>query len=147
MNDEFYAVVKLVTEEEILGYISVEKTGIVIKDPLRIEDLSLFDDLIEGNLHSKSFKLSKWIKSSTDNKFLILDRNIVTIGELQEPMLSFYKKTLRDIINGDNLNNLEVQNNTKRKPSRRDGYRSNGNGSIKNVKEARNLFERLFKDY
>lgn len=147
MNDEFYAVVKLVTEEEILGYISVEKTGIVIKDPLRIEDLSLFDDLIEGNLHSKSFKLSKWIKSSTDNKFLILDRNIVTIGELQEPMLSFYKKTLRDIINGDNLNNLEVQNNTKRKPSRRDGYRSNRNGSIKNVKEARNLFERLFKDY
>lgn len=147
MKDEFYAVVKLITEEEVLGYISVEKTGILIKDPLVIEDLSMFDDLIEGNLHSKSFKLSKWIKSSTDDTFLIFDRNIVTIGELKEPMLSFYKRTLKDINYVDRVDNIGTKNKPKGKPSRRDGYRSYGNGSIKDVKEARSLFEKLFKDY
>lgn len=133
MNDEFFATVKLVTGEEILGLINVFDDGITIENALLLEDMSIFEGIIEtGNAN---LKLSKWLKSSTDDILFINDNKIITISELKEPALSFYKKAVVDI------SRLE-----KNKPSRiKKRQKYNGNKST--VKEARIKFEKLFKDY
>jgi len=132
MNDEFFATVKLITGEEILGLISVFDDGITIENSLLLEDMSIFEGIIDtGNV---SLKLSKWLKSSTDDTLFINDNKIITISELKEPGLSFYKKAVVDISRAD-----------KRPPRVKKRERYNGNKST--VKEARIKFEKLFDDY
>ena len=137
MNDEFYAVLKLITAEEVLGYAEVYQEGIVIYDPLIIEDMSVFEDLME-DARSQGLKLSKWIKSTTDNFFFIHDSKILTVNELVEPGLSHYKKAVNEIHNHEKkfIEKIEKQKDkTKYK-----GYRCT-------LKEARSNFEDLFKKY
>jgi homospermidine synthase len=137
MNDEFYAVLKLITAEEVLGYAEVYQEGIVIYDPLIIEDMSVFEDLME-DARSQGLKLSKWIKSTTDNFFFIHDSKILTVNELVEPGLSHYKKAVKQINNHEKKFIDKIEKSKERK--RYSGYRCT-------LKEARSNFEDLFKKY
>jgi hypothetical protein len=125
MNEnQFFASVKLTTGEEVLGLIKLEQDGILIE----------FDEVSES-LSSKGLKLSKWIKSSTENLFFIKDDKIITISELQEPGLTGYKRAAIDIErDNQNLNN-HITNKKK--------YC----GHHSKVKDARIKFEKLFNDY
>lgn len=134
MNDEFFATVKLMTGEEILGYITLYEDGITILNALLLEDMSMFEEVIE-NVNAKGIRLSKWIKSSTDNVLFIKDDKIVTISELIEPGLTVYKRAVIDL----NKNEKKV-NRPSRKKEKYGGHKST-------VKEARTKFEKLFNDY
>lgn len=136
MNDEFFAAIKLTTGEEILGLINVFDDGITIENALLLEDMSIFEGLIETP-NGANVKLSKWIKSTTDSIQFIKDDKIVTISELIEPGLTVYKRAALDI--------MRSQNTLTNKPpvKRRQKY----NGHKSTVKEARIKFEKLFKDY
>ena len=137
MNEnQFFASVKLITGEEVLGLIEIEEDGILIENPLIIEDMSIFDDVLES-LSSRGLKLSKWIKSSTENLFFIKDDKIITIGELKEPALTSYKRAVVDISRGNQNINREKPNRGKKKYS----------GHHSKVKDARIKFEQLFNDY
>jgi hypothetical protein len=139
MNEnEFFASVKLITGEEILGLIEVCEDGILIENPLILEDMSIFDDVIEGS-SPRGLKLSKWIKSSNEDVFFIQDNKIITIGELKDPGLTSYKRAALDIKRGNE--NLHKQN--VRKENRRKKY----SGYHSNIKDARIKFEKLFNDY
>lgn len=137
MNDEFFAVVKLVTGEELLGLINVFDDGITIENALILEDMSIFEELIEIPTNF-NIKLSKWIKSTTDNIQFVKNDKIVTISELLEPGLTVYKRAVLDINRGHNTKlNQEPKQKTKQKYT---GHKST-------VKDARIKFEKLFKDY
>jgi len=135
MNDEFYAVVKLVTGEEVLGLVESFDDGILIKDPLLLEDFSMIEEMFE-TISARGIKLIKWIKSSSDDMFYIFQPQIVTIGELKEPVLSLYKKSLKNLIHKNVSNKQSISKNKKNYS----GYKST-------IKEARSKFEKLFKDY
>ena len=137
MIDEFYATVKLNTTEEILGHVEIYDEGIIVTNPLVLEDMSIFEDIVD-NVQAKGLKMSKWIKSSTDEIFFIRHENIVTIGELVEPGLSHYKKAL-----------IQIQNTEKSKFSRNKNvpHKKKYEGHRGTIKEARSKFEKLFKDY
>lgn len=137
MIDEFFATIKLNTSEEILGYVEIYDEGITITNPLVLEDMSIFEDIMD-NVQAKGLKLSKWIKSSTDDIFFIRHETIVTIGELVEPGLSHYKKALFQIEDTERKKISSKKNTSNKK--RYDGHRST-------VKEARSKFEKLFNDY
>lgn len=137
MNDEFYAVLKLITGEEILGYAQVYQEGIILHDPLIIEDMSMFEDLIDG-ARSQGLKLSKWIKSTTDNFFFIHDSKILTVNELVDPGLTHYKRAVDDINNHERKHIEQVQKSKDKK--KYSGYRGT-------LKDARSNFENLFKKY
>ena len=134
MNEnQFFASIKLTTGEEILGLIEIQDEGILIENPLIIEDMSIFDDVLEA-VSSKGLKLSKWIKSSIENIFFIKNENIITIAELKDPVLTSYKRAAIDItIGSENLH----------KQHRRKKY----GGHHSKVKDARIKFEKLFNDY
>lgn len=138
MNDEFFAVVKLITGEELLGLINVFDDGITIENALILEDMSIFEGLIETPSNA-SIKLSKWIKSTTDNIQFIKDDKIVTISELIEPGLTVYKRAVLDITRATNTKSVHQEPKQKRK-QKYTGHKST-------VKDARIKFEKLFKDY
>lgn len=134
MNEnQFFASIKLTTGEEILGLIEIQDEGILIENPLIIEDMSIFDDVLEA-VSSKGLKLSKWIKSSIENIFFIKNENIITIAELKDPVLTSYKRAAIDIVIGSE--NLHKQHRRKK-------Y----GGHHSKVKDARIKFEKLFNDY
>jgi len=136
MNEnQFFASIKLTTGEEILGLIKIEEDGILIENPLILEDISIFNDILETS-SSKGLKLSKWIKSSTEDLFFIKDNKIITIGELKEPGLTSYKRAVIDIAKGNQNFKKEICTDRKK-------Y----NGHHSNINDARIKFEKLFNDY
>lgn len=137
MIDEFYASVKLTTGEELIGYIELYEDGITITEPLLLEDMSMFEDVID-NPNATGLKLSKWIKSSTEEIFFIRDDKIITIAELQELGVKTYKKALIDI--AKKSRSLKKQP-TDSQPKKR--YE----GSKQNINDARQKFEKIFKEY
>ena len=137
MNDKFFASIKLMTGEEIVAFVEVHDEGLIVSNPLLLEDMSALEDLFE-DVKTSGLKLSKWIKSTTDNFFFIDDTKIVTINELIEPGLSHYKKAVNEI----NTHEKEFTNKIKRKLTQKkyQGYRAS-------VNDARIFFEDLFNNY
>tara|TARA_B100001063_G_scaffold82122_1_gene76474 strand:- start:297 stop:710 length:414 start_codon:yes stop_codon:yes gene_type:complete len=137
MNDKFFASIKLMTGEEIVAFVEVHDEGLIVNNPLLLEDMSALEDLFE-DVKTSGLKLSKWIKSTTDNFFFIDDTKIVTINELIEPGLSHYKKAVTEI----NTHEKEYTNKIKRRSTQKkyQGYRAS-------VNDARIFFEDLFNKY
>ena len=137
MNTKFFASIKLMTGEEIVGLVEVHDEGLIIHNPLVLEDMSVLEDLID-DVKSSGMRLSKWIKSTTDNFFFIKDSKIITINELIEPGLSHYKKAVNQIMSHEQ----EYFERQKRKRTRKkyNGYRAS-------TKDARMFFEDLFNKY
>jgi hypothetical protein len=129
--EKFIATVKLITNEEILGTILKLEEGILIENPLIIEELFYSNTDLETNIRTKAVEITKWIKSSTDDTFFISMDKIITVGELKSPILELYKKALK------NFNENKFKNNSKQ------SY----DGTRINTKEARVKFENLFKNY
>tara|TARA_B100001059_G_scaffold26051_1_gene20945 strand:+ start:27539 stop:27946 length:408 start_codon:yes stop_codon:yes gene_type:complete len=135
MNDKFFGTIKLMTGEEIVGLVEVHEEGLLIKNPLILEDMSDLHDLLGDNVKITGLRLSKWIKSSTDNIFFITDTKIITVNELLEPGLSHYKKAVVQISEKAKEQIAKKLNRKKYK-----GYRAS-------VEDARIFFENLFDTY
>ena len=127
MENSFIAVLKLTTGEEILGEIEYIEEGVLIKNALIIEELY-------GSASGKprGVEISKWIKSTTDEYYFISMEFIITIGELKNPVLSLYHKTLEDL-NKPKFNKFN-------KVKKYTGYRET-------LDDARIKFENIFKKY
>ena len=135
MNDKFFATIKLMTGEEIVGLVEVHEQGLLIDNPLILEDMSDLHDLLGDDIKVSGLRLSKWIKSTTDNIFFITDAKIVTLNELLEPGLSHYKKAV-----------TQINETVKKKFSSAEGKKKY-NGYRASVEYAREFFEDLFNSY
>ena len=135
MNDKFFATIKLMTGEEIVGLVEVHEEGLVIQNPLILEDMSDLQDLLGDDIKVSGLRLSKWIKSTTDNIFFITDTKIVTVNELLEPGLTHYKKAVTQI------------NETFKKKFSKAEDKKKYNGYRASVEHAREFFEDLFNSY
>ena len=138
MNDKFFATIKLMTGEEIVGLVEVHEEGLVIQNPLILEDMSDLHDLLGDDIKVSGLRLSKWIKSTTDNIFFITDAKIVTVNELLEPGLTHYKRAITQINETAKQKIAELQENSNKK--KYNGYRAS-------VEYAREFFEDLFNSY
>ena len=138
MNDKFFATIKLKTGEEIVGLVEVHEEGLVIQNPLILEDMSDLHDLLGDDIKVSGLRLSKWIKSTTDNIFFITDAKIVTVNELLEPGLTHYKRAITQINETARQKIAELQENSNKK--KYNGYRAS-------VEHAREFFEDLFNSY
>ena len=135
MNDKFFATIKLMTGEEIVGLVEVHEEGLLIDNPLILEDMSDLHDLLGDDIKVSGLRLSKWIKSTTDNIFFITDAKIVTVNELLEPGLTHYKKAVTQINETIKKKFSSVEDKKKY-----NGYRAS-------VEYAREFFEDLFNSY
>ena len=128
MGDEFHAVLKLVTGEEIFALVSVDEND---GDPI----IMLSNPVIMKMLHSPAgqyVKVRPWLELPTEDLFLLKYDKIVTMSEISDSrMIQFYEKYLND-------EDIDIE---------LDGRVSLNNkmGLVSTVEDARQSLEKIFK--
>ena len=128
MGDEFHAVLKLVTGEEIFALVSVDEND---GDPI----IMLSNPVIMKMLYSPGgqyVKVRPWLELPTEDLFLLKYDKIVTMSEISDSrMIQFYEKYLND-------EDIDIE---------LDGRVSLNNkmGLVSTVEDARQSLENIFK--
>lgn len=126
-NEEFYAILKLVSGEEVLSKVcSCEEDDRIL---LLLENPVIVDEVDILELGISIFKMKPWIKMSDDNLYFIdLDRVITMTETTDKQIISNYKAFISKTFSTSNRVN----------PKEEKGY-------LNNVNEFRKLLERLYK--
>jgi hypothetical protein len=130
MGEEFYAIIKLVSGEEILSLVLVDENDgdpvLVLQNPVTMKTYN--------NHQGTYLKVKPWIEMSDDDFFIVKLDKIITMTETKD-------KKLLDIYNNyiEDNDSIDVYNPSgKVKPSSKMGY-------ISSVEDARKRLERIFK--
>ena len=128
MEEDFYAVIKLITGEEIFSSVTPteehERMLLVLHNPVVIEIVTMKQIGMQG------YKIDPWLKFADDDTFLLDMDRVVTISEVKdEETLEMYKKFLDQY---QNKNEKSVGMDKEM-------------GYISSVTEARKQFEKLYK--
>ena len=128
MGDEFHAVLKLVTGEEIFALVSVDEND---GDPI----IMLSNPVIMKMLYSPAgqyVKVRPWLELPTEDLFLMKYDKIVTMSEVSDDrMITFYEKYL----NEEDID-TELDGRVTLNPKM---------GFITTVEDARKSLEKIFK--
>jgi hypothetical protein len=130
MGEEFYAIIKLVSGEEILSLVFVDENDgdpvLVLQNPVTMKTYH--------NQQGTYLKVKPWMELSDDDFFIVKLDKIITMTETKD-------KKLLDIYNNyiEDNDNIDLYNPAgKVKPSSKMGY-------VSSVEDARKSLERIFK--
>jgi hypothetical protein len=128
IEEDFYATIKLKTGEEIFAKVAAseeeEKTVLIISNPITVSEVKSKSGSIDG------YKFEPWLKTTKEDMFVINISDVLTMSESSDiEMIMMYENYIR------NLNRLNSSNS---KLNRRMGY-------ISNIKDAKDLLEKLYK--
>ena len=129
MEDEFYAIIKLVSGEEIFSLILVDNdqdndTIIVLQSPVIMG--------VNSNAHGTYIKVKPWLDLPEDDIFMIRLDKIITMTESHdEKLINLYNHYINGEDSVYDINGLI-------KPNHEMGY-------ISSVEDARKNLERTFK--
>ena len=132
MGDEFYAIIKLISGEEIIALVSVDEND---GDPL----ILLQNPLTMKMIHSPTgsyIKVKPWMELSDDDIFIIRLDRVITMTETKDnKVIQVYES----YINDDDTDSVDVYRPSGQvKVSDKMGY-------ISSVDDARKKLERIFK--
>jgi hypothetical protein len=127
MEEEFYAVIKLISGEEIFSLVMPSQEEgrllLVLHNPVTIETVNI------KNMGMQGYKIDPWIKFADDDTFLLDMDKIVTISEVNDKdTIHLYGKFIKQ------KNNQRTKSNL-----------SSEMGYLSTVAEARIKFERLYR--
>jgi hypothetical protein len=130
MGEEFYAIIKLVSGEEVFSLIMVddeqENPIIIMQNPIIIK-----------MLHSPQgsfIKVKPWMELSEEDFFMIrLDKVLTMTESTNEKLIEVYNNYI-----SDDEQEIEMSNNGKVKPDSKMGY-------VSTVEDARKHLETLYK--
>jgi len=127
MEEEFYAVIKLISGEEIFSLVMPsEENGrmlLILNNPVTIETV------IIKHMGMQGYKIDPWIKFADDDTFLLDMDKIVTMSEVNdEDLLEMYGK----FISQQNIKKNHSQLSTEM-------------GYLSTVAEARIKLEKLYR--
>ena len=131
MGEEFYAIIKLVSGEEVFSLIMVddeeENPIIIMQNPIIIK-----------MLHSPQgsfIKIKPWMELSEEDFFMIrLDKVLTMTESTNEKLIEIYN----DYISDDSSSEIEINSQGKVKPDSKMGY-------VSTVEDARKSLETLYK--
>ena len=127
MGDEFHAVLKLVTGEEIFALVSVDEND---GDPI----IMLSNPVVMKMLYSPAgqyVKIRPWLELPTEDLFLLKYDKIITMSEISDKqMIHFYNKYLNEDYIDFELDGKVTLNNKM--------------GLLTTVEDARQSLERIF---
>ena len=127
MEEDFYATLKLKTGEEIFAKVAAseenEKTMLILSNPVMI-----------GEIKSKSnvvgYKVEPWIKTSTEDMFIININDVLTMTESSDiEMIMMHQSFVRSV-DKESSNSYQI--------NRKMGY-------IGNVNDTKEILEKLYK--
>lgn len=128
IEEDFYATIKLNTGEEIFAKVAAseedDRTILIVSNPIIICEL-------KGRGGVVGYKLEPWLKTTTEDMFIINMDNVITLSESSDiQMISMYQRYLRE---------YSKERNNESKISRSMGY-------ISNVNDAKEILEKLYKN-
>lgn len=128
IEDDFYATIKFKNGEEIFCRVAAseeeDKTMLIVISPVMICE-------IKTKYGVSGYKVEPWIKTSTEDMFIIDIDNVLTISEsIDDEMIEIYQNF---------LSKSERSKTNKTKLNRKMGY-------LANVKEAKISLENIFKN-
>ena len=131
MGEEFYAIIKLISGEEIIALVSVDEndgdTLIILQNPLTMK-------MIHSSTGSY-IKVKPWMELSDDDIFIIRFDRVITMTETKDPkVIQVYESYVND--DDDNIDVYRPSGQVK--VSDKMGY-------ISSVDDARKRLERIFK--
>ena len=127
IEEDFYATVKLKSGEEIFAKVAAseedDRTMLIISNPIIVSE-------IKGRTGIMGYKLEPWLKTTTEDMFIINLSDVLTISESSDiEMIIMYQNYVRQ-------SNKNKRNESKL--SRKMGY-------ISNVNDAKEILEKLYK--
>ena len=129
MGDEFYAIIKLTSGEELLSLVCVDEDQ---EDPSLILQNPVIMKIIHNNT-GMQVRIKPWMEMSDDNFFIIKPDKIITMTETKdERLISIFNNYLEE----ENTPFQEF-NSGKVKPSEKMGY-------VSTVEDARQMLEDLY---
>ncbi|MHC4690895.1 MAG: hypothetical protein ACYS5F_14895 [Planctomycetota bacterium] len=139
MGDEFYAIIKLVSGEEILSLVSIDEND---GDPLVVMQNPITMKVLHSH-HGMHIKVKSWIEMSSDDFFIVKPDKMITMTETKdEKLIEIYNNYVEDEDLMDVFQSPMASENQKTsgkvKPSQKMGY-------IATVEEARKRLEDIFK--
>tara|TARA_B100002019_G_C21054921_1_gene491088 strand:+ start:377 stop:775 length:399 start_codon:yes stop_codon:yes gene_type:complete len=129
MEEEFIATVKLITGEEIVSKVVylADEDKVMLENPLQVDPAKQK----KGQLEISGFSFREWVCATFDNMFVINRNHIITVSEIEGPIVDFYQQTLQRLENGKSL--------TGRAPKL-----PRGSGYLGSVKDAKKSLEDIF---
>lgn len=127
MEEDFYAVIKLISGEEIFSIVCPSeeegRTMLILNNPVTIEVIVMKQIGMQG------YKIDPWLKFADDDTFLLDMDKVLTISEVRdEETIEMYHKFLRQ----------QDKKNSKNSLTPEMGY-------LSSVSEARKRFEKLYR--
>ena len=128
MGEEFHAVIKLVTGEEIFALVSVDEND---GDPILLLMNPVIMKVMRNHV-GHYVKVKPWMEISTDDLYVIKYDKVVTMTEVkEEETIQFYNRYLND-------DDVDFEDDGRTKISDKMGY-------ISTVDDARKMLENLYK--
>ena len=126
MGEEFVAVIKLVSGEEILASVCVDETG---EEPIIIAHTPVTMKMINNGMY---VKIKPWMELADDDMFVIRMEDVLTMSESRDlKMIMMHQSFV---------------NRFSRMKNQRDAFGTERNpGYISSVDDARELLEKIFK--
>ena len=129
MGEEFYAVIKLVTGEEVFSLVCVDEND---GDPILLLMNPVIMKVMRNHV-GEYVKVRPWMEISTDDFYVIKYDKIITMTEVKEgKMIDFYNKYL-------NEEDFDWEEDGRTKISDKMGY-------ISSVEDARKTLEKLYNN-
>jgi hypothetical protein len=128
MEDDFYASIKLKTGEEIFARVlpsdENNKINLIVTNPIIVENYKSRNGI-------QGYKIEPWMKTTTEDMFLIKMEDIVTISENTDvEMIILHQSYVKKV------DDLKYNGRTI----------SRGMGYLANVNDAKILLEKIFKN-
>ena len=128
MGEEFHAVIKLVTGEEIFALVSVDEND---GDPILLLMNRVVMKVMRNHV-GQYVKVKPWMEIPTDDLYVIKYDKIITMTEVKEEQtIEFYNRYL-------NEDDVDFDDDGRTKISDKMGY-------ISTVDDARDMLENLYK--
>ena len=127
IEDDFYATIKLKTGEEIFAKVAAseeeDRTMLIVSNPIIVNEIT-------GRKGVVGYSLEPWLKTTTDDMFILNLEDVLTISESSDiEMIMMYQAFVREPLNkGTNKKNI----------TKTMGY-------VSNINDAKEILEKLYK--
>ena len=133
MGEEFIAVIKLVSGEEVLASVCVDETG---EEPVIIAHTPVTMKIINSGMY---VKIKPWMELADDDMFIFRTDKIITMTEIKDDkIIKIYQRYVEEENDEDDMTKL-LPAGGEVKPDQKMGY-------ISTVEDARKNLENIFKN-
>ena len=131
MGEEFIAVIKLVSGEEVLASVCIDETG---EEPIIIAHHPVTMKMINNGLY---VKIKPWMELADDDMFVFRPDKIITMTEIKDQkVIKIYERYVEEESGDFDVNKLQAGGEVK--PDQKMGY-------VSSVEDARKKLEEDWK--